>query len=408
MATKMQAIPAFEPTSIDDIPVIANTLKQTYRTNRTKDLDYRITQLRKLYWAIADNAPLIEEALYKDLRKSKYEANISEIDWAKAECMTLIKNIKKWAKDEPMVNVPITFWAMGHRIRNEPLGLVLIIGAYNYPIQLSLPAVAGAIAAGNCVVLKPSESSPHSAMVLKKIFEESLDPECYAVINGNVPETKRVLDVKWDKISFTGGKKIGTIVAQKAAETLTPVLLELGGCNPAFVTKNANIKLAARRLLFHKALNAGQVCLSHNYILVERSILSQFIGALNSQYKTFMPQGARTSPDYARIVNQGQFQRIKKMLDNTKGKIVLGGTVDESDLFIEPTAVLVDDIEDSMMVEESFGPIFSIMPFNSLDEAIDIANKVDPTPLSLFTFGSDAENKKGKPPCSLPYFIHRC
>ncbi|KAI9167660.1 Beta-apo-4'-carotenal oxygenase [Paramyrothecium foliicola] len=394
MATKTQGIPAFEPTAIDDIPAIANTLRQTYRTNRTKDLDYRITQLRKLYWAIVDNSALIEEALYKDLRKSKYESAISEIDWAKAECMTLVNNLKKWAKDEPVVNVPLTFWAMKHRIRNEPLGLILIIGAYNYPIQLSLPAVAGAIAAGNCVVLKPSESSPHSAMVLKKICEEALDPECYAVINGNVAETKRVLDIKWDKISFTGGKKIGTLVAQKAAETLTPVLLELGGCNPAFVTKNAKLNLAARRLLFHKCLNAGQVCLSHNYILVERSVLSQFIGALNSAYKTFMPKGARTSPDYARIVNKGQFDRIKNMLDNTKGRIVMGGTVDESDLFIEPTAVLVDDIEDSMMVEESFGPIFSILAYNTLEEAIDIANKVDPTPLSLFTFGSDAENQK--------------
>jgi beta-apo-4'-carotenal oxygenase len=394
MATETQAIPAFEATPIDDIPVIADTFKQTYRTGRTKDLDWRITQIRKLYWAIVDNAPLLEEALYKDLRKSKYESNISEIDWAKAECMALIKNLKKWAKDEPVVNVPLTFFAMQHRIRNEPLGLILIIGAYNYPVQLSLPAVAGAIAAGNCVALKPSESSPHSAMVLKKIFDEALDPECFAVINGNVQETKRVLDVKWDKISFTGGKKIGTLVAQKAAETLTPVLLELGGCNPAFVTKNANIKLAARRLLFHKCLNAGQVCLSHNYILVERSVLSQLIGALNAQYKIFMPQGARTSPDYARLVNKGQFDRVKNMLDNTKGRIVLGGTVDESDLFIEPTAVLVDDIEDSMMVEESFGPIFSIMAYNSLEEAIDIANKVDPTPLSLFTFGTDAENKK--------------
>jgi beta-apo-4'-carotenal oxygenase len=405
--TKATAIPAFQPTAIDEIPAIVETLRRTYGTNRTKDMDYRITQIRKFYWSIVDNIPLIEEALYKDLRKSKYEATLTEIDWCKAECLTLVKELKKWAKDEPVVNVPLQFYPMRHKIRNEPMGLVLIISAYNYPFQLSLPAVAGAIAAGNCVVLKPSEASSHSAMVLQKIFQEALDPDCYRVINGNVAETKQILDLKWDKISFTGGKKIGTIVAQKAAETLTPVLLELGGCNPAFVNKGANIEKAARRLLWGKTLNSGQVCLSQNYILIDRTMLSQFIGAINKQYKTFMPQGAKASPDYARLGNKAMFDKCKRMLDNTKGRIVMGGTMDEADLFIEPTLVLVDSIEDSMMVDESFGPIFSIMAYDTLDQAIEIANKVDPTPLGLFTFGSDAENEKGKP-CRLSIFSCFC
>ncbi|KAF7547096.1 hypothetical protein G7Z17_g7959 [Cylindrodendrum hubeiense] len=393
-ADSKSAIPAFEHTPLDEIPAKVDRLRATFRTGRTKDIQFRIVQLRKLYWGILDNTHLIEESLMRDLHKCQFEATLSEIDWCKRECMDMINNIEKWAKDESVVNVPLEFKIMGHRIRNEPLGVVLAIGSYNYPFQLNLTPLIGAIAAGNCVVLKASEASPYSAMVLKKLFDECLDPECYTYVNGAVPETQLLLEQKFDKIAFTGGKAIGKIVAQKAAETLTPVLLELGGQNPAFVTKSANLKMAARRLLWQKVLNAGQVCISHNYILVERSVLSEFLGELNNQLRVFMPKGAKESPDYARLVNKRHFDRVKKMIDSSKGKIVLGGSMDESDFFMEPTAVLVDDIQDSMMVEESFGPVFSIMAFDTLDQAIDIANKVDPTPLALFSFGTDAESEK--------------
>lgn len=395
MASKTDTISPFAVTALDEISTNVNTLQKTFRSGKTKDMQYRLQQIRRLYWAIRDNAPLIEEALRKDLGKSQYEANMSEIDWCLNECLDMVANAEKWTKDQKIVGMSLTYWAMKPRIRFEPLGTILIIGAFNFPFQLTLTPLIGAIASGNTAVLKPSELSPYSAMVLKKIMDESLDPESYVCINGALAESKHILEHKFDKIVFTGGKKTGTIIAQKAAETLTPVLLELGGQNPAFITKNADVKLAARRLLWQKSLCAGQVCLSHNYVLVERSIVSKFIGEVNSQYRTFMPQGAKASPDYARIVNKGHFLRLKKMLDSSKGKIVMGGSLDESELFIEPTVMLVDDIEDSMMVEESFGPIWSIMPFDSLDDAIDIANKVDPTPLALFTFGSDDENNKG-------------
>lgn len=249
MGSATPTIPAFEPTALDDITANWNALRTTFRSNRTKDIQYRLVQLRKLYWGITDNAALIEDALLKDLKKCKFESQISEIDWCKAECMDQINNVEKWAKDEPVVGVKPHFWAMKHRIRHEPLGVILVIGAYNYPFQLNLTPIIGAIAAGNCAVLKPSESAPHSAMVLKKIFDEYLDPESYTCVNGAIDQTKHVLDHKFDKIVFTGGKNVGKIVAQKAAETLTPVLLELGGMNPAVITKNANIKLAARRLM---------------------------------------------------------------------------------------------------------------------------------------------------------------
>lgn len=395
MSAKTTTIPPFEATPLDVIPSSVNILRSTYGSLRTKDIQYRLKQLRKLYWGIVDYSSLLEEAILKDFGKSKHETAISEIGWAKNECIDLINNLEKWTKDEPVVNVPISFWAMKHRIRYEPLGVILVIGAFNYPVQLALVPAMGAIAAGNAVLLKPSEGSPHTAMVLQRIFEEYLDPEAYVCVNGALPESQALLSQKYDKIVFTGSRSVGKIIAKKAAETLTPVLLELGGQNPAFISKNADIKLAARRLLWGKCLNAGQVCLSQNYALVERSVVSQFIGELHNSYRTFMPQGAKASTDYARINNKANFDRLKSLVDNSRGKIVLGGSMDESDLFIEPTVVLVDDIEDSLISNETFGPIWSIVPYDNLDQAIDIANKVDPTPLSLFTFGSDAENQKG-------------
>lgn len=395
MASKELKMRPFEATPVDDIPKTVARMRATYMTTKTKDMQFRLKQIRKLYWGLVEYSPLIEEALMKDMRKSKFEAHISDIEWAKQECLDVLGSVEKWAKDEPLKDVPLMFWAMRHRIHYEPLGIILVMGAYNYPFMLNISSVVGAIGAGNCVVLKPSEASPHSAMVLQQLFEEYLDPECYTCINGDVPVTKALLDQKYDKITFTGGNNVGTIVAKKAAETLTPVILELGGQNPAFVTPNANVKLAAKRLLWQKTLNAGQVCMSHNYALVHRSILTDFIDAVRFHYKKFMPNGAKASPDLSRIVNKAHFNRIKRMLDNTKGRIVMGGAVDESDLFIEPTVVVVDSPEDSMMVEESFGPIWSILPYDNLDDAIDLANKLDPTPLALFTFGSDAENEKG-------------
>ncbi|KAH6609695.1 aldehyde dehydrogenase 3b1 [Trichoderma cornu-damae] len=386
MALETGGIPPLQLTALDDITARYETIRATFRSGRTRDVEYRKQQIRRLYWGLVDNAELIELALHKDMGKSRFEANVSEIDWCKQECLDAVENLDEWTRDEPVRHMPLQFLPMKPRIRNEPLGAILNIGAYNFPFQLNVSALVGAIAAGNTFMLKPSETSPHSAVVLGKIFDEALDPESYVCVQGAVDETRHILEHKFDKIVFTGGRRTGTIIAKKAAETLTPVLLELGGQNPAFVTRHGDLGIAARRLLWQKCLNAGQVCVSHNYALVERCVVNRFVDEVKKQYAEFMPQGARSSPDYARIVNRGHYDRLKKMLDNTKGKIVMGGSMDEADFFIEPTVVLVDDVGDSMVAEESFGPIWSIMPFDTLDEAIDIANRVDPTPLALFSF----------------------
>lgn len=383
-------IPAFTPTSIDSIPETCAAVRTGFRSLKTKDLEYRKVQLRKLYWGIKDHGALLEEALMRDLRKSAYESRFTEIDWTANDCMFMLDNLDNFTKDE-VAPVPFVFKPNKVRIHKEPLGSALIIGTYNFPFMLTMVPLVGAIAAGCTAVLKPSEGAPNVAMAIKLLVESCLDPEAYRVVNGAVPETTALLDQKWDKIFYTGNANVARIVCKRAAENLTPVTLELGGRNPAFVTRNADLKLAAKRLLWAKTLCAGQVCLSQNYVLVEREAVDDFVKQLNAASKQAFPNGAKASPDLCRVINERHFLRMKKMVDESKGKIVMGGEMDQSELFIAPTAVLVDSVDDSMMKEESFGPVFCIIPFDNLGHAIDIANNVDPTPLALFGFGTREE-----------------
>jgi beta-apo-4'-carotenal oxygenase len=353
-------------------------------------------QLRKLYWGIEDHADALVESCKQDLAKPVFETYISEIDWCKNDIIFVTRNLEKWMKDEPAPDIAFTNSLLNPTIRKEPLGTVLIIGAYNFPVQLQLGPFIGAIAAGCTAVLKPSEVAPATAMVIKKIVEEYLDPNAYSVVNGAVPETTALLNEKWDKIFYTGSAGVGTIIAKKAAETLTPVCLELGGRNPAFITNKADPRLAARRLLWGKLLNAGQVCMSENYVMVEKEILPAFIEQLKITLKEFFPNGQKASPDFARIVNNRHFLRIKKMLDETHGKILIGGEMDESQNFIELTVVQVEDDKDSMLVDESFGPLMPILVVDNIETAIRTANSVHSTPLGLYAFGSKAETNKSK------------
>ena len=230
--------------------------------------------------------------------------------------------------------------------------------------------------------------------MLQKVVETSLDPTCFKCVQGAIPETTALLNEKWDKIFYTGSATVGTIIAKKAAETLTPVTLELGGRNPAIITRNADIRLAARRLLWGKVLNAGQVCISQNYTLVDKEVLDQFIQETKTAFAEFYPKGARNTDDFGRIVNQRQWSRLKKMLDGSKGKVILGGETDEKDLYIAPTMVLVDSPEDSLVADESFGPLMPVLPVENLDQAIRIANEVHATPLGIYTFGNKKETDR--------------
>jgi beta-apo-4'-carotenal oxygenase len=266
--------------------------------------------------------------------------------------------------------------------------------AFNFPVQLSLGPLIGAIAAGCTAVLKPSEGSPYTAAVIQEAMEASLDPSAFTCVQGAIPESTALLERKWDKIFYTGSDTVGKIIAKKAAETLTPVTLELGGRNPAIITKNADPRLAARRLLWAKGLNAGQVCVSQNYILVDKDVLPLLVSELKIAMKEFYPQGPRESEDYGRIVNSRQFERLKKMLDSSDGEILYGGELDAETNYISPTIVRVSSTSDSLVVDESFGPFIPLLPVDNLDEAIRLANQVHSTPLGLYAFGSKAETTR--------------
>lgn len=277
----------------------------------------------------------------------------------------------------------------------------MAISAFNVPFMLTLGPLIGAIAAGNTAIVKPSETSPNCAIVLQEIIEAAFDPSCVQVVQGGVTEMKVLLDERWDKICFTGSDRVGRIIAQAAAPKLTPVLLELGGRNPAFITKRADLRLAARRLLWGKTLNSGQICTSQNYILADREVIPQLVEEFKTAMKEYYPNGAKASPDYGRIVNDASFRRLKGLIDESNGKIVLGGTMDEKERFIEPTIVQVESVDDPLLAQETFGPIFSVLAVSDLDEAIRIANSVDSTPLALYSFGDKKEVEKGMSPLSL-------
>ncbi|KAJ5679654.1 Beta-apo-4'-carotenal oxygenase [Penicillium macrosclerotiorum] len=387
-------LPDLQFTSLEDIPARVSTLKKTFLEHKTRDVEFRLVQLRKLYWAIKDHEEEIVEACAQDLGKPRFETEVAESGWMLNDIVFTTRNLHKWVKDEKAPDIELSYKFMSPKIRKDPLGCVLVIGAFNFPFQLTMGPVIGAIAAGNTVVIKPSENAPRSAAVMQKIVEASLDPSCYTMIQGGVSETQALLAERWDKIFFTGGANVGRIIAKAAAPHLTPVVLELGGINPAIVTKNADPRLVARRMLWGKTLNAGQVCTSQNYLLVDKSLVTKVVEEFKKAYQEFFPKGAKASPDYSRIVNEGHFQRLKSMLDNSKGKILLGGTMDEKELFIEPTVIQVDSVEDSLCVEESFGPFITILPVEDLDEAINLANGVQSTPLGLYPFGSKADINK--------------
>ena len=265
---------------------------------------------------------------------------------------------------------------------------------YNVPFQLTLVPLIGAIAAGNTAVIKPSENSPNCSAVIERIVSGYLDSTCYTCVQGAVAETTALLDERWDKIFYTGSVTVGKIIAKKAAETLTPCTLELGGKNPAVVTRNANLRLAARRLLWGKIHNAGQICLSQNYILIDKTVLAEFMLETKVALGEFYPDGAESSPNYGRIANQRQWQRLKDLVDDSDGKVLMGGTMDEANLFIEPTVIQVKNINDSLMTNENFGPIITILPVENVSEAIRIANEVQKTPLATYCFGTKSETNR--------------
>lgn len=356
--------------------------KKYFRTGETREVSYRIKQLKALKKAIKKYENEIYNALQLDFKKSTFETYATEMATVYEEINFILKDIKLWAAPEK-VDTPITIHPGSSYIYNVPYGVTLIIGAWNYPFQLTLVPLVGAIAAGNCSILKPSELAPETSKIIATIIGEIYEKDYIAVVEGGVQETQELLAEQFDYIFFTGSVNVGKIVAAAAIKHLTPYTLELGGKSPCIVHKDASIDKAAKRIVWGKFLNGGQTCVAPDYIMVHEDIKDDLVFKMKKYIANFYGANPQESPDYPRIINERHFDRLSQYIDN--GTLVIGGQTDKDDLYIAPT--LLDDIswEDDIMQDEIFGPILPILTYNDLDVMIDEVLRL-PKPLSCYIF----------------------
>lgn len=366
----------------------AKAQKKYFATGATLTYSYRKAQLKKLREVIVKNEDAINRALHEDLKKSKEEVWITEIAFVLNEIDYMLQNLRKLMKPDRkgtnLANLP-----SGSYVYAEPLGTVLIIGPWNYPLQLCLVPLAGAMAAGNTVMLKPSEFAPATAALMKKMIAENFDANYLALVEGDGATVVPALmnNFSFDHVFYTGSTAVGKKIYEMAAARLAPVTLELGGKSPCVVEADANIEVAARRICLPKFSNAGQMCVAPDHVLVHNSIKQELTDALQKTIQEFLGKDAQSSRDYGRIVNTKQFDRLVAYLD--EGRILYGGKTNRDDLYIEPT--LLTDIKPGakIMEEEIFGPLLPMIGFDTMEEALEIINK-NKNPLAFYVFtGSD-------------------
>ena len=373
---------------MENILNIFNSQKEFFYSNKTKDINYRINNLKKLKNLIKENEQDIMDALYKDLRKSNFESYATEIGIVYDELNLHIKNLRKWYKREKRKS-PIVHFPAKSYIYKDPYGVTLIIGPFNYPFQLVIAPLIGAISAGNCAIIKPSESTQNIALLLEKIINENFKENYIRVVNplGGKDTVSYLLDLKFDYIFFTGSVSVGKIIMEKASKNLIPVTLELGGKSPCIVDNSAKLDLAAKRIVWGKFLNAGQTCVAPDYILVQKDIKEKLLKELKKELLLQFGSDIKSSSDFPRIVNKHSLLRLKNYLND--GEIYFGGSVDEKDLYLEPT-ILTNIKENSLIMEEEiFGPILPILEYSSLDEALTYVINKD-KPLALYYFSEDS------------------
>ncbi|GLC30060.1 aldehyde dehydrogenase [Clostridium omnivorum] len=353
-----------------------------FQTGETRSIEFRIAQLEKLKNAIQINEKSIVEALYKDLHKSEFESYATEIGFLYDSIGNFIKNIRKWAKVK-RVRTSIVHFKSKSYIYPEPFGTVLIVGPFNYPFQLIFEPLVGAIAAGNCAVVKTSEYTPNVAAVVEKIIVDNFNEKYIRVVGGGRDNNTALINAPFDYIFFTGSIGVGKIVMGAAAKNLVPVTLELGGKSPCIVDKDANIDIAAKRIAWGKFMNVGQTCVAPDYILVHRAVKKQLIEELIEKTKDFYGENPKDSADYGRIINDRQMKRLIDLID--KDKVILGGDFDVEEKYIAPTILDNVTFEDKVMEDEIFGPILPIIEYEDINEAIKKINS-RPKPLALYLF----------------------
>jgi len=361
-----------------------------FLSGETLEINFRLQQLKKFKEAVLRNEKLIYEALYKDLRKSEFESYATEIGFVLEELSNHIRHLKKWAKPRK-VKTPLTSFPASGYLTNEPKGTVLIMSPWNYPLQLVLVPLVGAISAGNTVIVKPSEMSVETSRVIEKIIGETFGEEYIKVITGGAETAKELLKLHFGHIFFTGSERIGRIVLEAAAPKLIPVTLELGGRSPCIVDKDVNVKLAARRIIWGKLINAGQTCIAPNCLVVHESVKEKLLPELVAAVKKFYGDDLKNNPEYPHIINRPNMERLIAMLEGSN--VYWGGNYDIAERFFEPTIIDEADFNLPVMQSEIFGPILPVLTYNSLDELMDILRKC-PNPLSLYYFSNNKKHIK--------------
>lgn len=372
--------------AVESYAELVDGLRRTFRSGHTRPMEWRKSQLRALIALINENEGELLRALKEDLGKPAVEAFGSDLGFTRTEIKHILKHVDGWAKPS-RAPLPVTALPGKGRIVHEPLGVALVIAPWNYPVQLLLSPVAAAIAAGNCVVAKPSELAPATSAVLARLIPKYLDDKAVVCVEGGVPETTALLDLQYDHVFFTGSTNVGRVVMQAAAKHLTPVTLELGGKSPVIVASDADLATTARRIMWGKFLNAGQTCIAPDYILAEASIKDRLIDHMVSALEEFYGPDPKKSDSYARIVNTRHLGRLQGHLASHGGEVVVGGDVDVDERFLAPTIISEPDLDASIMQEEIFGPLLPVIAVESVDDAVEFV--LDrPKPLALYVFSS--------------------
>lgn len=370
------------------IDVILRNQRAFFQTGATLDVEFRIAMLKKLYATIKKYEHEIHLALKEDLGKSDFEGFMCETGMALSEISYMIRHTRQFAREKTVLT-PLAQFASRSYVKLSPYGNVLIMSPWNYPFLLTIDPLADAIAAGNTAVVKPSAYSPATAQIVTRIIEECFEPEYVAVVNGGRNENAALLEQKFDMIFFTGSQSVGREVLRHAAENLTPVVLELGGKSPCIVDTTADIRLAAKRIVFGKFLNCGQTCVAPDYILCHSSVKDRLIKELCHQIRKQYGTRPLDNPDYGRIVNRKHFDRICGLID--RSKVIIGGAVDEATLRIAPTVLDHVTWNDPVMQEEIFGPVLPVLTFETYEELYTLLAQ-QPKPLALYLFSKDKQH----------------
>jgi len=369
---------------MENYEALVGSLRQSFLKGRTKSIEWRISQLKALERMFVEHEDELVGALKTDLNKPFQDAIMAEIDFTKNEIISAIRNIHEWSKDKKVKKSLVTLLDKPY-LHPEPFGVALIIGAWNFPVHLLLAPLVPAIAAGNCAVIKPSEIAPATSDVLVQLIPKYLDTRCFRIVPGGVPETTELLKQKFDYIFYTGSTGVGKIIAEAAAKHLTPITLELGGKSPAYVDDCRNLETAVKRLLFGKYNNSGQICVAPDYVLCTKAVEKKLIPLMKKNIKEWYTENPQDSECYCRIISHRHAERLKGMIEKSKGTVEIGGTVNLEERFIEPTVITGVDFSDSTMQEEIFGPVLPIITIESVDEAVELINSRD-KPLALYVF----------------------